>query len=195
IAWFNATAPQGITPLPALTRAGLAHLYFVAIHPFEDGNGRVGRALAEKSLAQTLDRPSLIALAHTIESKRKDYYAALERNNKTMDVTDWLDCFARTVIEAQAATIRRVDFHIAKARFYERLRGQFNDRQAKAIARMFREGIAGFKGGLSAENYISITDTSRATATRDLQDLVERGALNRTGELRYTRYHLNIGTR
>jgi Fic family protein len=73
IAWVNATAPQGATPLPALTRAGLVHLYFVAIHPFEDGNGRIGRALAEKSLAQTLERPSLIALACTIESKRKDY--------------------------------------------------------------------------------------------------------------------------
>jgi Fic family protein len=119
----------------------------------------------------------------------------LERNNKGMDITDWLDYFARTVIEAQAATIKRVDFHIAKARFYERLRGQLNERQVKAMARMFREGIAGFKGGLSAENYISITDTSRATATRDLQDLVEKGALNKTGELRYTRYHLNISTR
>jgi Fic family protein len=67
-----------------------------------------------------------------------------------------------------------------------------NDRQEKAIARMFREGIDGFKGGLSAENYISITESSRATTTRDLQDLVAKGALSRTGELRHTRYHLNI---
>jgi Fic family protein len=195
IAWFNATASPGMTPLPALTRAGFAHLYFVCIHPFEDGNGRIARALAEKSLAQTLGRPSLIALAHTIEGKRKDYYAALERNNKGMDVTGWLDYFAHTVIEAQATTIKRVDFHIAKAMFYERLRGQFNERQTKAIARMFKGGIGGFKGGLSAENYISITGTSRATATRDLQDMVEKGALNKTGELRYTRYHLNMNAR
>jgi Fic family protein len=67
-----------------------------------------------------------------------------------------------------------------------------NDRQEKAIARMFREGIDGFKGGLSAENYITITRSSRATATRDLQDLVAKGALIRTGELRHTRYHLNV---
>jgi len=195
IAWFNATAPQGMAPLPALTRAGLAHLYFVSIHPFEDGNGRIGRALAEKSLAQTLGRPSLIALAHTMEGKRKDYYAALERNNKGMDATDWLEYFARTVMEAQATTIKRVDFHIAKAKFHERLRGQLNERQLKAIARMFKEGVGGFKGGLSAENYISITGTSRATATRDLQDMVEKGALAKTGELRYTRYHLNLNVR
>jgi Fic family protein len=190
--WFNSTAPQGSQPLPALTRAGLVHLYFVCIHPFEDGNGRIGRALAEKSLAQNLRHPSLIALAYTIERKRKDYYAALERNNRALEIPDWLTYFARTVLEAQDNTIRRVDFYVAKARFYERLRGQLNERQAKAIARMFKEGIEGFKGGLSAGNYITITGTSRATATRDLQDLVEKGALTRTGELRHTRYHLDF---
>jgi Fic family protein len=192
IAWFNDTAPEGTKPLPALTRAGIAHLYFVCIHPFEDGNGRIGRALAEKSLAQNLARPSLIALAYTIERKRKDYYAALERNNKDIAIGDWLDTFARTILEAQHNTIERVGFYVAKARFYERLRGQMNPRQEKAILRMFRAGVDGFEGGLSAENYIAITRTSRATATRDLQNLVEKGALTRTGELRHTRYHLNL---
>jgi Fic family protein len=71
IARFNGTAPGAKIPLPALTRAGMAHLYFVCIHPFEDGNGRIGRALAEKSLAQNLGQPSLIALAYTIERKRR----------------------------------------------------------------------------------------------------------------------------
>jgi Fic family protein len=193
IVWFNGTAPHGPRPLPALARAGLAHLYFVCIHPFEDGNGRIGRALAEKSLAQNLGHPSLIALAYTIERKRKDYYAALERNNKELEVTDWLKYFGAAVLEAQDNTIRRVDFYVAKAKFYERLRGRFNERQAKVIARMFREGIDGFKGGLSAENYIAITGTSRATATRDLQDLVEKGAFTRTGALRHTRYYLALG--
>ena len=170
----------------------LAHLYFVCIHPFEDGNGRIGRALAEKSLAQNLGQPSLIALAYTIERKRKDYYAALERNNKDLEITDWLKYFANTVLEAQDNTIKRVDFYVAKAKFYEKLRGQLNERQEKVIARMFREGIDGFKGGLSAENYITISKTSRATATRDLQDLVEKGALTKTGELRHTRYRLKF---
>ena len=81
--------------MPALTRAGLAHLYFVTIHPFEDGNGRIGRALAEKSLAQNLGHPSLIALSFTIERKRKEYYSALEDSNKDMEVTGWLTYFAR----------------------------------------------------------------------------------------------------
>lgn len=194
IDWFNMTAPNQTTSLQALTRAGLAHLYFVCIHPFEDGNGRIGRAIAEKSLAQNLDHPSLIALAYTIERKRKDYYAALERNNKGLEVTDWLEYFAQTVLDAQANTINRIDFYVAKAKFYEKLRGMFNERQDKVIARMFREGLDGFEGGLSAENYISITGTSRATATRDLHDLVEKGALTKTGELRHTRYFLVVGS-
>jgi Fic family protein len=192
IAWFNGTAPGANHQLPALTRAGLAHLYFVCIHPFEDGNGRIGRALAEKSLAQNLGQPSLIALAYTIERKRKDYYAALERNNKEIQITDWLTWFANTILEAQNNTIRRVDFFVAKAKFYQRHRGTLNERQEKVVARLFREGIDGFEGGLSAANYIGISKTSRATATRDLQDLLDRGALTKTGELRHTRYHLKL---
>ncbi|MBV9548122.1 MAG: Fic family protein [Alphaproteobacteria bacterium] len=193
ISWFNETAPEGARPLPALTRAGIAHLYFVCIHPFEDGNGRIGRAVAEKSLAQNLGHPSLIALAYTIERHRKDYYDALERNNRDMDITDWLCSFAGTILAAQDNTLKRVDFYVAKAKFYARMEGQLNERQARVIARMFREGTDGFKGGLSAENYIAIAKTSRATATRDLHDLVEKGALTREGERRHTRYYLPIG--
>jgi len=192
IEWFNDTAPTGKNPLPPLTRAALAHLYFVCIHPFGDGNGRIARALAEKALAQNLGQPSLIALAYTIERKRKDYYAALERNNKDLEIDGWLKYFANTILEAQNNTIQRVDFYIAKAKFYEKFRGKLNERQNKVVARVFREGIDGFKGGLSAENYISISKTSRATATRDLQDLVEKGALTKTGELRHTRYFLSL---
>ena len=192
ITWFNATAPGGKRELPALTRAALVHLYFVCIHPFEDGNGRIGRALAEKSLAQNLGQPSLIALAYTMERKRKEYYAALELNNKELEITAWMKYFANTVLEAQNNTIKRVDFYVAKAKFYERFRGRLNERQDKAVARMFKEGVDGFKGGLSADNYIAIAKISRATATRDLQNLVALGAFTKTGELRHTRYHLNI---
>jgi Fic family protein len=192
IKWFNDTAPGGKHPLEPLTRAGIAHLYFVSIHPFEDGNGRIARALSEKVLAQGIGQPTLIALAYTIQRKRKDYYAALERNNKENEIADWQLYFANTILEAQATTMKRVEFYVAKAKFYERMRGKLNERQDKAIVRMFREGIDGFKGGMSADNYITITGASRATATRDLQDLVAQGALTRTGERRHTRYHLNL---
>ncbi|WP_058281654.1 Fic family protein [Ruegeria denitrificans] len=192
VTWFNRTAPNGPEPLRALIRAGLCHLYFESIHPFEDGNGLLGRVLAEKSLAQNIGQPSLIALAFTIERERKAYYDQLERHQKTLDVTPWLVWFAETVFTAQQVTLERVGFFIAKTHFYERHRDQFNARQDKVITRLFKAGPDGFNGGLSAENYLSITGTSRATATRDLQDLVEKGALIRTGELRYTRYWLKL---
>lgn|GEM_PF-2176929 len=155
--WFNHTAPEGQHPLPALARAGIAHLYFESIHPFEDGNGRIGRALSEKALSQSVGRPTLIALSQTICRNRKAYYTALENNNKALDITDWLIYFTRTVLEAQQYTQRLIDFLIAKTRLYDRLRGKLNERQNKALARMFRERLDGFKGGLSAENYIKIT--------------------------------------
>ena len=192
IKWFNQTAPQGKKVLPALIRAGIAHLYFISIHPFEDGNGRVGRALSEKALSQNLGKPTLIALARTIEAKRKDYYAALECMNRKLEITEWLLYFAQTILDAQAYTIKCVEFLIAKARFFDRLGNQLNARQQKVLTRMFAEGLEGFKGGLSADNYIRIAKTSASTATRDVKDLVEKGALTRTGELKHTRYYLNI---
>lgn len=192
MAWWKDTAPGGNKELPALTRAGIAHLYFVCIHPFEDGNGRIGRALVEKSLAESQGSPTLIALSQTIEKNRKAYYQALERNNKKNEITDWLVYFANTVLEAQEYSLAIIEFLIEKTKLYDRVRGQLNDRQDKVLDRMFREGPEGFKGGLSAENYIRITGTSRATATRDLRDLVAKGALIKAGELKSTRYHLKI---
>lgn len=190
--WFAATGPNGPTPLPALTRSGLAHLYFESIHPFEDGNGRIGRAISEKALSQAIGQPSLIAISKTIQRKRPAYYKALEAANKGNEVTEWLVYFAETVLEAQAHSLALVDFLVTKTRFHDRFRGRLNARQERVIARMLREGLDGFSGGLSAANYITIADTSRATATRDLQELVAMGALSQTGILKSTRYHLQL---
>jgi Fic family protein len=88
-----------------------------------------------------------------------------------------------------------IDFLIQKVKLYDSVKGRLNERQEKALARIFREGVEGFKGGLSAENYISMTGAARATATRDLRDLVDKGVLIRTGALKSTRYHLNIEKR
>lgn len=195
MAWWKATSPGSKNPLPALTRTGIAHLYFVCIHPFEDGNGRIGRALAEKSLAEYQGEPTLIALSQTIERNRKAYYEALEHNNKDNEITGWLAFFSSTVLEAQDYSLDMIDFLIEKTKLHDRVRGQLNERQSKVLERMFREGPGGFKGGLSAENYISITGASRATATRDLQDLVEKSVLLKKGKLKSTRYHLNVKLR
>lgn len=188
--WFNRTAPDGPSPLPALIRAGVAHLYFESIHPFEDGNGRIGRAISEKSLAQSMRRPTLIALAATILIRRKEYYAALGRASRSNEITDWLAWFAAITIEAQRRATAQIEFLIDKTKLLDTLRGRLNERQEGALLRMLREGLGGFQGGLSAGNYARITGASPATATRDLSDLVAQGALNRTGERRYARYVL-----
>jgi Fic family protein len=195
VKWFNRTAPSGAEPIAALTRAGIAHLYFESIHPFEDGNGRIGRAIAEKALAQSLGHPTLTALAATILVRRKGYYAALEAANKRNEITPWLAWFAGMAIEAQERTEARVEFLLDKTRLLDRLRGKINERQEKALLRMLREGADGFKGGLSAGNYSALTKASPATTTRDLADLVEKGALARAGERRHARYTLAIPLR
>lgn len=192
IKWFNKSGQSGKGGLSPLIRAGLAHLYFESIHPFEDGNGRIGRALSEKVLSQSLGRPTLLAISHTIEGAKKDYYQALHQNSLKLHITDWLMYFSKLILESQDRTQKIIDFVIEKGKFYRRFEDSFNERQIKVLERMFREGVEGFRGGLSAENYIRITGTTRATATRDLQKMVILKAFNKTGELKATRYSLNI---
>ena len=156
IDWFNRAAPGHEQPLPALTRAGVTHLYFESIHPFEDGNGRLGRA-APKCLAQNLGQPSLIALAAAILARRAGCYDALQAANKDNAITDGLAWFARIAIEAQRRTIALIEFLIDKT---NRLRGQFNDRQPKARLRMFREGSKGLPRRINCGKYGSIAGAS-----------------------------------
>ena len=184
IKWFNSTKGS------ILGRAAVAHVYFECVHPFEDGNGRIGRILVEKVLSQGIGRPILIAFSQVLEKRKKEYYAALEKCNRTLQIQEWVEFFAQVILQAQEESSRLLSFLIEKSKMLIALSGKINDRQEKVLLRMFAEGPSGFKGGLSAENYIAITKASRATATRDLADLVEKGALVRTGELRHTRYWL-----
>lgn len=188
IKWFNSTNGSG----SILGRAAIAHIYFESIHPFEDGNGRIGRALVEKILSQSVGRPVLISISKMLEKRKKEYYAALEKCNRTLEVEEWTEFFSRVILEAHEESISLLYFLIEKSKMFNALSDKLNPRQTKVLLRMFAEGPNGFKGGLSAENYIAITKTTRATATRDLADLVEKGALVKTGELRYTRYRLNV---
>lgn len=186
IRWFNLTRKSE----SILVRAAIAHVYFESIHPFEDGNGRVGRLLVEKILSQGVERPILIAVSKVLEKRKKEYYAALERCNRTLKIDHWIDFFADSILQAQKESMDLLNFLINKTKIMASLSGQLNGRQEKVLIRMFAEGVTGFKGGLSSEKYIAITKTSRATATRDLSDLVEKGILFKTGELKHTRYWL-----
>ena len=194
LTWFERTSPRGPEPLPAVTRAGIAHLYFESIHPFEDGNGRIGRAVAEKALVQGLGKPIFVGLARGILAHHRGYYDALEAANKQNELSRWLAWFATIALEAQTSTIATVEFLVEKTKLLDRLRGRINERQTKALLRMFKEGPRGFAGGMSAGKYSTIADTSSATATRDLNELVALEALTRQGELKHTRYRLRLAT-
>jgi Fic family protein len=190
--WLDSSDPQGIAPISPVARAGIGHLWFESIHPYEDGNGRIGRAISEKILAQGLPTPVITGMASTLLQHRKAYYAALERAHADLEITDWLLWFAAKALEAQRRTLSQVGFILDKSRLIDRLRGQLNARQEKALLRMFAAGPDGFLGGLSAANYMRMTGAPPATTTRDLAALVASGALVRTGENKATRYRLNI---
>lgn len=192
VEWFNKLHSRKNTAMLPLAKSGMAHFYFLAIHPFEDGNGRIARALSEKSISMGLGRPALISLSQMIEGNKKAYYASLEAHNTKLDLTDWLIYFGQTVIDAQDNTIKIIEFLIKKAKFFDRFSSMMNERQTKVVKRLFKAGHQGFKGGLSAENYIRIARTSASTATRDLKDLVDKTILKKTGELKSTRYYLNL---
>jgi Fic family protein len=181
LSWFNAP-PAG---LDGLTRAGLAHLWFVTLHPFEDGNGRLARAITDMALAQDERQPMrLFSLSAQILRERKDYYAVLERTQRgALDVTEWLAWFLTQVEAAATAAEQTVANTLAKARFWLKHQATaFNERQRKLLNRLLDAGPGGFEGGINTRKYMSLTRTSRTTAYRELADLVEKGCLRPTGK-------------
>jgi Fic family protein len=144
IEWFNDTAPGGRTPIPqVLVRSALAHLYFESIHPFEDGNGRIGRAISEKALSQGMGRPAILSLSRTIEASRSAYYHALQSAQSSNEVTAWISYFVETALAAQLDAETQITFVLKKSKFYNRYERQINERQAKVIRRMFEAGPGG----------------------------------------------------
>lgn len=175
IEWFNETGPAGKKEIKkAPVRAAVVHLYFESIHPFEDGNGRIGRALSEKALSQGVGRPVLLSLSRAIEADRKGYYAALQQGQKSNQITEWVIWFINVTLKAQIDAEEQIDFTLKKTRLFDRFRDQLNERQNQVLRRMLEEGPKGFEGGMSAKKYMSITGASKATATRDLQDLADK---------------------
>lgn len=193
IAWFNDTAPGGPKAIPhPPVRSALVHVYFETIHPFEDGNGRIGRALAEKALSQGLGRPVVLSLSHAIDAGRNAYYDALKNAQRGNDVTAWVQWFVGVVVQAQRDAEAQVRFVLRKAKYLQRFENQLNERQLKVVRRMLEAGPDGFTGGMNARKYIALTGASKATATRDLQQLAPIGALVPTGGGRSTRYELGV---
>ena len=165
--WFEDT--QDIDPV---IKAGIAHLWFVTIHPFEDGNGRIARAIADMALARAEGtKERFYSMSYQIEAERKDYYAHLERQQRSsVDITNWLtwflDCLERSITSAEAA-LASVLF---KARFWQQANRQsLNDRQRLILNRM----LDGFKGHMTSSKYAKIAKCSTDTALRDIRNLVD----------------------
>jgi Fic family protein len=174
IDWFNGKNVDRV--IDPVLKAALAHLWFVNIHPFDDGNGRIARALADMALARSEESPRrFYSMSAQIRQDREDYYRILERTGKgTMDITPWMEWFLACLtraIEGAQVTLSGV---IAKARTWERLRDvPLNDRQRLVINRL----LDGFQGKLTSSKWAALAKTSPDTALRDIQQLVDHGIL------------------
>ncbi len=180
LTWFN--APTGA--LDGLLRAGIAHLWFVTLHPFEDGNGRLARAITDLALAQDEHQPMrLFSLSAQILRERDGYYRVLERTQRgELELTEWLSWFLVQVEAAATTADQTLSATLAKARFWIRHQGlSLSERQRKVLNRLLDAGPDGFEGGINTRKYMGLTKTSRATAYRELADLVERGCLRPIG--------------
>lgn len=193
VAWFNNTAPHKPNSMAnPITRAAIAHLYFLSIHPFEDGNGRIGRAIAEKALFQGLGTPILMSLSASIEMNKNEYYVALKKAQVTLDIEKWIAYFQKTVLKAQDIALDSILSSLKKTHFFDAYKENLNKRQVKVINKMFDLLPQKFEGGMTAKKYMSITKTSKATATRDLQELVELGIFIPEGGGRSASYKLAL---
>jgi len=197
--WFNGTWPGHeripFPPLNGLVRAALAHLWFETVHPFEDGNGRLGRAIADMAIAQDLHSPTRVfSLSRQLLDTRADYYDALSQaQSGGLDVTPWVEWFIRAFTAGCLQSQAVVRQAISKSSFRTRAATlAMNERQRKVLERLLEAGDGGFLGGMTADKYSKITGASKATATRDLSDLLQKDLLVVQGVGKATRYAVNV---
>lgn len=195
IDWFNQSRDD--TTLDPLLRAAICHFWFVSVHPFDDGNGRITRTLTDLALAQD-DRQSirLYTMSAMILAKRKDYYLLLEecQRSNTMDLTRWLVWFLETLDESLQSAIDKIDCTLIKTRFWQQYQHvELSIEQIKVLNRLLDRGEKGFEQGISASQYQKVAKVSKATATRHLTDLLAKGCIEKLpGGSRNTRYHIKF---
>ncbi|WP_337058658.1 Fic family protein [Pseudomonas sp. USHLN015] len=192
LAWFeNSRSDAALDPL---LRAGIAHFWFVTLHPFDDGNGRLTRALTDMALAQGEQQAiRFYAMSASILDDRAGYYRILETSQKGgLDITPWLQWFLATLLKSLEQALARIDRVLVKTRFWQVHRSQaLSAEQIKVLNRLLDGGERGFEDGISAAQYQAVAKVSKATATRHLSDLVEKGCLARLpGGGRSTRYQI-----
>ena len=192
--WFE--EGRGHPSTDGIVRSAIAHLWFEAIHPFEDGNGRIGRALSDLALAQDLrSNQRLFSMSQQLWLDRAGYYSQLQAASaqESMDVTPWVRWFVGCVEKACLSTLAHIQAAGAKAGFWAQLNTahpQLTPSQRKVLNKLYDAGPDGFLGGMSTEKYVAIAGVSRATAYRELTEMVASGLLERTGQGKATRYAL-----
>lgn len=191
--WFEASRDQ--VSVDPLLRAGIAHFWFVTLHPFDDGNGRLTRTITDLALAQgEAQAIRFYAMSASILEDRTGYYRILESSQKaTLDITEWLTWFLQTLLRSLQQAIARIDSVLGKTRFWQAHReSDLSAEQIKVLNRLLDGGERGFEQGLSAGHYQAVAKVSKATATRHLAELLEKGCLRRLpGGGRSTRYKIN----
>mgnify|MGYP001155897808 CR=1 FL=1 len=193
LAWFAASQKQdGLDPL---LRAGIAHFWFVTLHPFDDGNGRLTRTITDLALAQgEAQAIRFNAMSASILDDRSSYYRVLETCQKSStDITEWLQWFLQTLLRSLQQAMTRIEAVLGKARFWQANRdAKLSAEQIKVLNRMLDGGKRGFADGISAAQYQAVAKVSKATATRHLTELLEKGCLQRLpGGGRSTRYQVS----
>ncbi|MEH6366626.1 MAG: Fic family protein [Pseudomonas marincola] len=191
--WFESSRNDaGLDPF---LRAGIAHFWFVTLHPFDDGNGRLTRAITDMALAQGEQQAiRFYAMSASILDDRAGYYHILEISQKgTLDITAWLQWFLETLLKSLEQALARINSSLAKARFWQTHRSHtLSAEQIKVLNRLLDGGERGFKEGISAAQYQAVAKVSKATATRHLSDLVAKGCIIRLpGGGRSTRYQIS----
>jgi len=193
LSWFEASRDQ--VSLDPLLRAGIAHFWFVTLHPFDDGNGRLTRTITDLALAQgEAQAIRFYAMSASILEDRAGYYRILESSQKaTLDITEWLTWFLQTLLRSLQQAITRIDSVLGKTRFWQAHRASdLSAEQIKVLNRLLDGGERGFEQGLSAGQYQAVAKVSKATATRHLAELLDKGCLQRLpGGGRSTRYKIN----
>lgn len=179
-------------PTAVALKAAMLHPHFESIHPFEDGNGRVGRALVAKVLAEGLESPLVLPVSAVIDRHRKNYYEAIHEASQSLDWTNWAKFFIPILTETLTDFAFATKFVAAKAAYLDLYEARFSERAKKVVLRMFSDGAAGVSAGLSAAKWMRMTKVSKATATRDLSELAATGAIVAEGESVATRYRLNL---
>lgn len=191
--WFESSRSH--TGLDPLLRAGIAHFWFVTLHPFDDGNGRLARTITDLALAQGEQQTiRFYAMSASILEHLTGYYRILEASQKgTLDITAWLQWFLDTLLKCLEHALARIDRVLVKTRFWQAHRTDvLLPGQIKVLNRLLDGGEKGFESGISAAQYQSVAQVSKATATRHLSELLEAGCLRQLpGGGRSTRYQIN----